>query len=178
MKKTEFSVEKITGGEEVIHSAWAESSVPIGQIVFLSILAIVTIACDGFLIGSEVISTIVSGQSWRRAIVFIIALFLHLVPEGVWAAHLAKEVSSAKNLFYIVTPSCLYAVYNLPVLEVRRLKFDSAQSFSYKNGKLTFNIGGDVVTFKGLELSEKVIEKIVVAPEEKAAEDISKTDKN
>lgn len=154
-----FNIEEFCAGENLLACENKKSVtriyVEMGILIAVSLISLV---CDGFLIGSEVMSGIINGSKLSLALIFVLAFIIHVIPEGVWAFSIMKRLERKNNCFILTEDRALEINYTNTSIQTREVMLDSVYKFSYRKGVIKFYISEDVEVFCGFSLDKDCVE--------------------
>ncbi len=157
-----FNIEEFCAGESVLACENKKSVTRIYiEMGILIVVSLISLVCDGFLIGSEVMSGIINGSKLSLAFIFVLAFIIHVIPEAVWAFSIMKRLEKKNNCFILTEDRALEINYTNTSIQTREVMLDNVYKFSYKSGVVKFYIGEDVEAFYGFTLSKECVDFLV-----------------
>lgn len=149
-------------GESVLYSGKAgKAYFPVTQVIVWAVLVALTLVFDGFMVGSSITEAIMKANKFYEAILFIVALLVHLVPIGVWLMCVLNKVSFYKNGYVLITDKKVALIYIDDKTEVKAVFYENVSAINAENDKIFFTLANGKFVVKGIENAQKICSEIL-----------------
>lgn len=153
-------------GETVLYSKKAgKAYFPTAEVIVGGILVALTLAFDGFMVGSNVTGVIMKANKLYEALLFIAALFVHLVPIGVWFVNILKKIAFTKSGYILITNKKAALICYGDETEIKAVFYDNVSAVTAEKDKLCFTLADGKFIVKGIENAQEIKEKIESLPD-------------
>lgn len=127
------------------------------ELFSLIVISFISLICDGFLIGSEVMASIINGNKIVKALIFIFAFVLHATTELFWAVSIFKRLDEKNNKLIIADDRIIEIGYAKTKVETKEVLIENISDFTYRNNSLKVVIDNEREVFCGFTLTEDAI---------------------